>query len=184
MRLIVSMMMVLLMVPSTMAGELAGVVMPDDVQVSGKRLQLNGLALRKVVFFKVYVGGLYLPEAMTDGQQVLQSDTQRQVVMHFLRNVGREDLNEAWLEGLEANTPQASVQLKVQFETLCAWMSDVAEGDKLVVTYEPGTGTRIEVKGDVKGVLPGKPFADALFSCWIGPNPGPGKAFREAMLGG
>jgi len=176
--------LVLWAVLPALAGELAGVMLPDQVQVEGQRLELNGMALRKVVFFKVYVGGLYLPEAMGDGQQILAADTERQVVMHFLRNLKGAELSEAWMDGLKANTPEASPEVRLQFETLCAWMSDVVEGDRLVVTYMPGMGTRIEVRDEVLGVLPGKPFGDALFACWIGPNPGPGKAFRKAMLGG
>ena len=29
----------------------------------------------------------------------------------------------------------------------------------------------------------GKTFADALFACWIGPEPGPGEGFKEDLLG-
>lgn len=184
MRLLAGVMLVLLAVLPALAGELAGVVLPDEVQVEGRRLELNGMAVRKVVFFEVYVGGLYLPEVMSDGPQILGADTERQVVLLFLRNVKGADLCKAWMEGLAANTSEASPDVRAQFETLCSWMSDVAEGDRLCVTYLPGTGTRIEVRDQVLGVLPGKPFSDALFACWIGPKPGPGKEFRKGMLGG
>lgn len=172
-----------IVVPSA-AGELVGVVMPDSVDVAGRTLVLNGLALRKVVFFKVYVGGLYLPRPESDPTRVLGADSERRVVLHFLRDVGRDDLNKAWMEGLAANSPEAGDQVRADFGTLCAWMSDMAEGDELAVTYVPGGGTTITVRGLERGSIPGKGFADALFACWIGPKPGPGEGFRKAMLGG
>jgi len=39
------------------------------------------------------------------------------------------------------------------------------------------------VKGKVKGTIPGKEFARALFACWIGDKP-PGKGFKAGLLGG
>lgn len=184
MRLLASIVLVLALACPAMAGELAGVSMPDQVRVGDRELVLNGLALRKVVFFKVYVGGLYLPRPITDGAEVLANDGERRVVMHFLRSVGADDLSKAWLEGLEANTPEAPAEVRAQFETLCGWMSDVEEGDEMVVTYVPGEGTSVTMRGLPRGVLPGKAFADALFACWIGPEPGPGESFRKSMLGG
>ena len=44
------------------AADLAGVTMPDSVQVGNTTLVLNGLGLRTKIVVKVYVAGLYLPE--------------------------------------------------------------------------------------------------------------------------
>ena len=44
-------------------------------------------------------------------------------------------------------------------------------------------GTRVEVNGKVKGTIPAKPTADAILATWIGPNPGPGEDFKQAVLG-
>lgn len=166
------------------AGELAGVTMPESVDVSGARLMLNGMALRKVVFIKVYVGGLYLPRPVGDAAEVFADDGPRRMVLSFLRGVDADDLSGAWMDGLEANTPDASPDVRGRFETLCSWMRDVGEGDEMVVTYTPAGGTEVSVRGQVLGSLPGKAFADALFACWIGPDPGPGKSFRKGLLGG
>src|SRR5947209_15933138 len=42
------------------AGTLAGVTLPDSVQAGSESLVLNGMGLRKKLFIKVYVAGLYL----------------------------------------------------------------------------------------------------------------------------
>ena len=56
-------------------------------------------------------------------------------------------------------------------------------GDDIVLTYVPGRGTVVSVKGAEKGVIEGKDFADALFSVWLGPNPVQ-EDLKLALLGG
>jgi len=141
------------------------------------------MALRKKVIFKVYVAGLYLPARETDARKILSADSPRRTVMHFLRSVGPGKINGAWYDGLEANTPGYSQDLKKRFDTMAGYMDKVKSGDKLVFTYLPGTGTEVRVRETVKGVIPGKDFADALFACWIGEKPGPGEDFKEGLLG-
>lgn len=166
------------------AATLAGVTLPDNAQVAGKELVLNGLGLRKKFVVKVYVGGLYLPQKQRDARNILSIDQPRQMVMHFLYDVGKDQMCDAWNEGLEANTPDAAADVKAAFGTLCGWMEDLPKGNRLVMTYVPGEGTRVEVNGKTKGTLPGKAVADAILATWIGPEPGPGEDFKKAMLGG
>lgn len=73
-------------------------------------------------------------------------------------------------------------ELAQQFETLCGHMEDMGKGEEMGYAYEPGKGTTVEVNGTTKGTLGGKPFADALFACWIGPEP-PSAEFRDGLLG-
>jgi hypothetical protein len=62
-------------------------------------------------------------------------------------------------------------------------MQDAKTGDRFIFTYLPGKGVEVAINDQVKGTLGAKPFADALFACWIGEHPGPGEAFREALMG-
>ena len=174
----------MLLVPiAASAVELGGVNMEDKTVVNGQTLVLNGAGLRKKFFIKVYVGGLYLPAKMSNPASILASDTPRRMVMHFLYSVSKDQMCEAWEEGLEANTPNASAEVKAAFKTLCSWMDAIPNGNRLVLTYVPGTGTVVEVNGKVKGTLPGKPTADAIVSTWIGPKPAMGDDFKNAVLG-
>lgn len=177
----------LLAVPATTtsearAAELEGVTLPGSVEISGQELTLNGMGLRKKLFIKVYVAGLYLPSSQQDPRAILAADTARHLVMRFKFEVGAEKMCGAWEDGLEDNTPDASIELEQQFETLCTWMDDLEKTDEMTVTYVPGQGTTIEVKGAVKGTIEGKPFADALFACWLGPEP-PSSGLKEGLLG-
>lgn len=174
----------LLTASAAWAGTLAGVNLPDKAQVDGQALVLNGMGLRSKLIIKVYVGGLYLPQKQKSAQTILGADGPRQMVLHFIYDVSKEQMCDAWNEGLEANTPNASAEIKKNFETLCTWMDGVGKGQKLTMTYLPGQGTRVDIAGKVKGTLPGKPTADAILSTWIGPDPAPGKDFKKSVLGG
>jgi hypothetical protein len=164
------------------ADELHGVTMPESRRLDGELLALNGMGLRKVLFIKVYVAGLYLRTPSTDAEAVLAVDQPRIMAMHFLRTVTVEDIREAWLQGLQDNTPAASADLEARFRTLNAAMEQMHEDETMEFAYVPGQGTRVYVKGEEKTVVPGKDFADALLACWIGPVPGPGRKFRQAVL--
>lgn len=166
-----------------MAGELAGVKLDDTAQVGASSLVLNGMGLRTKLGFKVYVGGLYLGAKQSDPAKILADDSARRTVMHFVRDVGAAKICDGWKEGLAGNTPNASAEVKKGFDTLCGYMEEIAEGEQLVFTYVPGTGTEVAVKGKSKGTIAGKPFADALFAVWLGPKP-PTADLKKGMLGG
>jgi hypothetical protein len=165
------------------ATTLAGVTLPDKVEVNGQALVLNGLGLRTKFFIKVYVGGLYLPAREHDAARILAADAARRMELHFLYGVKAEQMCEAWNDGLADNSPKAPAEVQQGFKTLCSWMEPIPKGKTLILTYLPGQGTTVEVNGKVKGTLPGKATADAILATWIGPKPGPGEDFKKAVLG-
>jgi len=165
------------------AATVAGVSLPDSTIVGDAPLVLNGAGLRSKLFFKVYVGGLYLPARTADAAAVLAADSVRRMELRFLREVSKTQLCDSWKEGLAANTPGATPALAAKFDRLCAALTDVREGSLLALTYRPESGTEIAVDGRATATVEGKDFADALLACWIGPAPGPGEEFKQAVLG-
>ena len=161
----------------------AGVNLSDTTTAGGQKLVLNGAALRKKFIVKVYVAGLYLPAKQSSPENILASDTPRQMVMHFVYDVDKEKIAEAWQDGLEDNTPNTTPAVKQAFSTLSSWMEDMKEGQRIVMTYVPASGTTVEVNGKVMGILQDKAVADAILATWIGPKPGPGEAFKKGLLG-
>lgn len=165
------------------AGTLAGVTLPDKTDVKGQSLALNGMALRTKFFIKVYVAGLYLPQKERAAAKILAADAPHRMVMHFLYGVNKDQMCDAWKEGLEQNTPKALPEVKKAFASLCGWMEPIPKGNELTLTYVPGEGTTVEVNGKAKGTLPGKPTADAILATWIGQDPAPGADFKKGILG-
>lgn len=182
MRTTLTLLLLALAVPALAASK-SGVTLPDTVDVGGKTLVLNGMGLRTKLVIDVYVAGLYLPQKETAADKILAADTPRRMVMHFLYSVTKKQISEAWTDGLKANVPNASAEVKKDFETLCTFMESISKGQKLVLTYVPGEGTRVEMNGKAKGTLAGKATADAILATWIGPKPGPGPRFKRNLLG-
>jgi hypothetical protein len=165
------------------AGSLADVTMPDKIDAGGQALVLNGMGLRKKLFIKVYVGGLYLPAKERSPAKILAADAPRRMAFHFLFSVSASQMCDAWQEGLADNTPGAGADVKAGFKALCGAMEDIPKGHEMVLTYLPGEGTKVEVNGKTKATIPGKPASDAILATWIGPHPGPGDDFKQAVLG-
>lgn len=160
-----------------------GVTLPTTVTADGNQLVLNGLGLRKKAIFKVYVAGLYLPTRSADAEAILAADQPRRIVLQFLRGVGKDQMCDAMYDGLEKNTPEYTPALREKFDRFCEMMVKIEKGEQFVFTYLPGTGTIVEAKGEQRGVVEGKDFADALFASWLGPDPGPGEGTKKDLLG-
>jgi hypothetical protein len=169
------------------AKELEGVTLPDQATVGSSTLALNGMGVRikKVAFIsvKVYVAGLYLPQKSTDPGKILSADEPKQLVMHFLyKNVEKAKLLEGWNDGFKNNSGASLDALKARIEKFNGFWTDMKTGDKAVLTYIPGTGTKVEIKGKEMGVIEGKDFAEALFAIWLGPKP-PNEELKKGLLG-
>jgi hypothetical protein len=164
-----------------LAGELGGVTLTDTLKAGDKTLKLNGLGLRKKALFKVYVGGLYLETPSKDAGAILTSDQAKAIRLHFLRDLTKAQLVEAFREGFEANAKDKAAQ-KAIFDKMLALVPDVKEASTLTFTYLPGRGTTLQVGGKDLGVFEGKGFADAIFSIWLGATP-PSEDLKKGMLG-
>ena len=90
-------------------------------EVAGTPLKLNGAGLRKIVFFKVYAGGLYVSEPTTDATKVFSDEKARRVRLGLLRDVDGADFVEALEEGLNANlTPEKKAAIEKELSGLLA----------------------------------------------------------------
>jgi len=166
---------------AALAGELSGVTLPDTLKVGEKTLKLNGLGLRKKAVFKVYVGGLYLDSPSRDAGAILAADQAKAIRMHFLRDLTKAQLVEAFQEGFEGNVKDRAPQ-KAAFDRMLALVPDVKEGSTLTFAYLPGKGTTLSAGNKELGVFEGKGFADAVFAIWLGPKP-PSDDLKKGLLG-
>jgi len=173
----------ILMTRPALARSVAGTEMPDTIRVDQSLLTLNGVAIYKKFGFQFVVAGLWLDHQESDAEKILNADLPRRSVTHFLRHVSSKRIRNCWSQGLRENTPEASPEVREEFQTLYAWTRDFLPGDEIIVTYVPGRGSSFNIGGVLMGSLPGKPFADAFFACAIGPKPTPGNKFKNGLLG-
>lgn len=172
--------------PSSLALEVAGVKLDDTVTVTpdGTELALNGAGIRKKFFIKVYVGALYVAEKSQSAEAIYAQPGPKRVLLHFLyKNVSAEDITDAWNEGFESNLSQAELSaLQDRIDQFGAMWPSVGEGDIVLLDYLPNEGTRVTIKDEVKGTIPGDDFNTALLKIWIGDKPAT-KSLKQGMLG-
>ena len=165
------------------AVDLGGVTMVDTVRAGDLTLELNGAGLRKILFFKVYVAGLYLEQRTSDGSSVIRQDKVRQVTMHMLREVSGQNIVKAIRRGFERNSAQEMPLLEERLKRLGRLFPSTKRNDVVSLRYAPGVGTTVILNGERVGVIKGKDFADALLAVWLGRDPVQ-KNLKTAMLGG
>ncbi|MGA7906039.1 MAG: chalcone isomerase family protein, partial [Candidatus Sulfotelmatobacter sp.] len=108
---------------------LAGVTLPDTVQVGGAALVLNGLGLRTKFMVKVYVAGLYLPQKSSDPGAIIKADAPKRIVMQFLRSVSRNQMADAFEESFDNNTPDAKRTMKADIDQFLGALEPLKESD-------------------------------------------------------
>lgn len=164
------------------AASMAGVNLPDSVQVAGRTLVLNGMGLRTKYMVKVYVAGLYVEQKSADADSVIKAETPKRIVMHFVRSVTKKQITDAFDESFDANAPDAKKSLTAEINRLFGAIDSVKDGDEMAFTYVPGTGTTFAVNGQDKLTIPHPAFGQMLFSVWLGPKP-PNAGLKKGLLG-
>ena len=154
---------------SVFSVEKAGVTIPDTMTINGKPLVLNGVGVRRATFLriKVYVGGLYLSKKTNKTEEILSSAYPKYLSMSFIRDVDKEDLQKAWLEGLEAAVKKADrAPLMKSFNEFNAHMVDIKKGQAIQITFLT-EGVQVTVAGVKKPLIKDTSFSRALLSVWF-----------------
>ena len=178
-------------VGSAPAMDIEGVKLPDRITLSkgGPELVLNGAGVRhKLMTVKVYIGALYLAAKNKNAEEVLADTGPKRVAMHVLIDqLTAKELIASLNDAIAANHIPAEIALiEMRLRDLNRMMSSIGvlkRGGVVLIDFIPGTGTRINVNGEDKLVIPGDDFFKALLRIWIGKKPVDGR-LRDAMLGG
>jgi len=185
-RLLMGLFIFLSLSANLAAREVADVKLIEQITVEAVDdiLKLNGAGIRTKFFFNIYVGALYLTEKQNNAQAILNGTKANRVLMHFLYDeVEKKKLVDAWVEGFKDNVDAKTfAALKDRLSKFNQMFSDMRKGDLVLLDYIPGKGTRVMIKGDVKGTIEGADFNRALLSVWLGEEPVT-EALKDAMLG-
>lgn len=171
------------------AAELEGVRLEDRVQVDGQGLQLNGIALRtRMVFFKVYVAGLYLPEKASTAPAALQAKGAKRINLVMVREAQAEQFVESIMTGMRLNHSEAELErVRTQTDELMAMIREAGVarvGTSIVLDYAPSAdGTTLYIDGKPAGKpMTGEEFFRSLLRIWLGENPAQ-EDLKKALLG-
>ncbi len=164
--------------------EVSGVSMPEVVRGDdNKELRLNGMGVRKeTALFKVYVIALYLERPTTDARAAITTDEEKRIVISMLRDLSREQFVQAVETAIIRNSSSEMPVLRARLDLLENALPAPRKGNVLSFTYLPSVGTLMRGQGR-ELTIPGKDFADALLSVWLGPKPIGGSLKRQLLAG-
>ncbi len=158
------------------AVEVGGVNFPPQVEIHGKKLQLNGAGLRHKAIFKVYAAGLYTGRKAASLEEILQSPGPKRMSITMLRDIDAAELGKLFSRGMEDNMDRAAfAQLIPGILRMSQIFSDhkkLMAGDDFTLDWVPGQGLLISVKGKPQGAPFKEPeFFAALMGIWLGRAP-------------
>ena len=157
---------------SAQARAVGGVRLPDNISLQGQALQLDHMELKKMLFFELYVWGLYLERSPGSTREAIAFQGPKQLQLHFRRGIDRDQLAGAFRSFLaHSRAVTRSADMKRASEQLVQSLRAVSKGDSLLITYLPEKGLMVSGEGSQGAVIPGKDFADALFDAWLQENP-------------
>ncbi len=186
MKLLFSVLILLLSATNVWSKDVGGVTLPEQINMdgSGVTLQMNGAGIRKKFFFSIYVAALYLPEKTGDAEKIIKEDVAKRVLMHIVYSkVDKEKLRSGWKDGFSNNRSADEMKaLRERLENFNAMFETLHKGDVVLLDYLPGLGTRVTIRGEQKGTIPGADFNQALMSVWLGGSPVT-SSLKSALLG-
>lgn len=165
--------------------EYKGVDFPDEVVIDGKTCQLMGVGSYKAYFFfTVEYVGLYLSEPTQNPQTVIHSEQIKRLRAHVVYNIKAKEFRD-WYdkEFSKVIDYQSNPELRKKVDQyLGSFTEDFKKHDEFSVTYIPGKGMEIVVKGEQKAIIPGRDFMLAIYTLWYGPKSST-KKFMDSLLG-
>lgn len=176
----------LLAASAVQAAEVVGVRIDDAVRVGTGELALNGAGVRSKLFFKVYVGALYVADKATTPAAVYDSPQPRRLLLRMLRELDSASLRDALDEGLQSNLDAVELAaIKPQAAQLAAIMDSIGkarEGDTIALDFS-AAGVAVSFNGEARGMVAGEEFGKVLLRVWLGDRPADA-ALKKALLGG
>ncbi|HHW1561992.1 TPA: chalcone isomerase family protein [Pseudomonas aeruginosa] len=159
---------------------------PNLFSSSTKQLVLNGVAERKSLSgVSQYAVALYLFKHSDNAVEIVNSDTDRAVVIRFSMDMSTQRARTILLEDLFVNLEKN--QLQALFPDLNKLMSlapgsGFTAGDTAVFSYTPKIGTQISMNGIPLGTVEGKVFIASFLTQWLGPRP-TSRLIKSRLLG-
>ena len=165
-----------------------GVTFAGQATVAGQALELNGVGLRAVAWFKGYAAGLYLSSRARTAQQVLAATGPKRLQLRMLVDVDTEEFIKAFDKGIARNSPPAELPLLAErmarFDALLRAIGKVRKRDVVDLDWLPGQGLQFALNGLLQGaVIPGEDLYAALLRIFVGERPADPE-LKIGLLGG
>lgn len=184
-RNFITVILAILMSISVMAVNIAGIDVKENFITADKKMILNGAGIRKKLFFKLYVGSLYLPEKSRDAAAIVEGNENMAIELNIISKlITSSKLKEALEEGFSTVESEKLELIKDRLKIFTGIFEGgkVKSGDVFTFNYIDG---KVETYKNGEHILTteGQDFKEALFGIWLGER-AIDKGLKAEMLGG
>ena len=150
---------------------------PQQITVSDETLVRAGQATRQELLVDLYQVSMYLPSKSAGMERITQQSVPKAFHVEVLYGGGMpNEIPGGWAEELLPPIPDPKVdELRQVYQNL-------DEGDELVITYAPGSGTTVRLNGETVFTDPGAELMAGVVDVFLGPDP-VSENVRESLLG-
>jgi len=141
-----------------------------------------GLRVKKIAFIKakVYAVGFYVSDTALAGplsvykgktdaaeffKDLVWGDFDKALTLHFVRNLGREQIQNGMREALAG---RADAKLLEQF---VGYFPELKDGQECTLRWRPGGSLEVTMAGEARPPIADKAFAAAVFGLYLGEQP-------------
>ncbi len=158
------------------SNKISGVVFDRRVQVAGADLQLNGVGMRAVAWFKAYAVGMYLTARAGSAEQAVNTPGPKRLQLRMMRELPAVEFTKAFRQGMGRNGTaelQAKLATRVErFSEVITALGTLREGDTVNLDFDPARGTLFTMNGKAHGAATeGEDFYANLLLAFVGDKP-------------
>ncbi|MDY6856972.1 MAG: chalcone isomerase family protein [Thermodesulfobacteriota bacterium] len=150
-----------------------GVDFPDEVVIAGKTCKLMGVEVYKAFkLITIEYCGFYLSEPTQNAQAMIKSEQIKRLRAHVIYELKAKEFRKWYKDEFDKiNNYESNPELKEKVDQyLGCFTEDFNKHDEFRITYIPGNGTEIMVKGEQKAIISGRDFMLSLYAVWFGPE--------------
>ena len=174
---------------STFAGAMVldGTTLPEQQQVHGQELQLNGAGARSAMGAKIYLAALYLPNKSQDADAAINLVASKRMLLQFKRNVRATVVVATLREGIKLNASDAELNVLApalqQMESALSDIYETRSGDRLALDFAKDGSVALFYNDNPAGTLSGPSIGPAMLKIWLGKKPA-NDELKNALLAG
>jgi hypothetical protein len=126
------------------AVQLEGIEVEDSVMINGKKMILNGAAVRRRGYFKADVTALYLPDRRTTAEGVMKLDGFRRIQLNILREFTSSTISRIFIADFKQAATEEEFKKLIDVVSLIgatySSVKRVVKGDVVNLDWIPGRG--------------------------------------------
>lgn len=166
---------------------LDGSTIPEQQQVYGQALQLNGAGSRTSMGTKIYLAALYLPKKSQDADSTIHTPSTKRMLLLFKRNVRASIVVATLREGIKLNANESNlIALQPALQQMESALSEIYEtraGDQLALDIANDGSVALFYNDKPAGSLSGPEIGPAMLKIWLGKKPA-NDELKNALLAG